>query len=282
MNRHTPDKQDRPATARMRSDAPHARVLSTTLTVASYPRAIAELTALIDRTSRESPAPSIVLANVHVVTEAALRPPFHQAVSDAAMVLPDGMPLVWAMRMQGATLDDRCYGPEFMARVIATSQDSAWSHYLYGTTDETLATLQDVMRTRWPRAIVAGRQSPPFGPFDDAAEMANIEKINASGATIVWVGLGCPKQELWMQRYRRHLRGCVVIASGTAFDFIAGVKPQAPAWMQRSGLEWLFRLASEPRRLWKRYLLRNPYFIVQFALQMCRLRWRHPPAKEST
>ncbi len=255
------------------SSAPHVRILSTDLTVASYDEAVAELDALIEHTTADSAAPSVVLSNVHVVTEAALYPVFHQAVSDAALVLPDGMPLVWAIRMRGESLRDRCYGPEFMERVIDISQARGWNHFLYGSTEEVLSALCVRIRERWPKASICGHIAPPFGPWDDRTELANIERINRSGATIVWVGLGCPKQELWMQRYRKRLRGCVLIASGQAFDSIAGRSRRAPPWMQRCGLEWFFRLVCEPRRLWKRYLLRNPYFVFQFTLQMLRLRW---------
>ncbi|NQU39059.1 MAG: WecB/TagA/CpsF family glycosyltransferase [Lentisphaerae bacterium] len=264
----------------MTTATPRARVLSTSLSVTTYDGALSELAALIEGASPAAPSPSVVLANVHVVTEAALKPSYQEAVADAALVLPDGMPLVWAMRLQGHSLPDRCYGPEFMARVLARSSEKEWSHFLYGASDATLSALQRAIHTRWPTARIAGSLAPPFGVLDDDVELGNIAQINASGATIVWIGLGCPKQELWMHRYRCHLRGSVAIASGAAFDLIAGVKPQAPAWMQRSGLEWVFRLSTEPRRLWKRYLLRNPYFILQYTLQLCHLRWRPPQSME--
>jgi N-acetylglucosaminyldiphosphoundecaprenol N-acetyl-beta-D-mannosaminyltransferase len=117
-------------------------------------------------------------------------------------------------------------------------------------------------------------RAPPFGPFDDQVENANLAAINATKPDVLWVALGCPKQELWMQRYRRQADCAVILAVGAAFDFLAGMTPQAPARLQRLGLEWAFRLAAEPRRLWKRYLIRNPYFVCQFTLQWLKWRWR--------
>jgi N-acetylglucosaminyldiphosphoundecaprenol N-acetyl-beta-D-mannosaminyltransferase len=163
-----------------------------------------------------------------------------------------------------------------MTRALAFSQAAGWSHFLYGATDSTLEALRAAIRATWPRAALAGSLAAPFGPIDDAVERANIETINAADPDIVWVGMGCPKQEEWTARYASEIRARIVVASGAAFDFIAGNKPQAPDWMQSRGLEWLFRLKTEPRRLWRRYLLRNPYFVWQFLLQLLGLRWRDP------
>lgn len=222
-------------------------------------------------------AASLVFANVHVVTEAALDPAFRSVLETADLILPDGMPLVWAGRMLGSPLRQRCYGPETMALVLARSELTGWTHFFYGSTPQVLEALTRTVAHRWPEAKVVGAMTAPFGPFDDRQEHANIDIINRTGADCVWVGLGCPRQELWMQRYRGSLHCTAVLGVGAAFDFLAGTKPQAPRWMQRSGLEWLFRLISEPRRLARRYLVRNPYFIMQFALQLLGLRWRHLP-----
>ena len=157
-----------------------------------------------------------------------------------------------------------------MEKTLDAFQGSGATHYLYGATPATLEKLEQQIKIRWPYAVIAGSESPPFGDFNDSVELGNIEKINASGAEFVWVGMGCPKQERWMQHYRRHLNAKVVLAVGAAFDFIAGTVSQSPPLMQNSGLEWLYRLAMEPRRLWKRYFLRNPYFIAMFAAQYIR------------
>lgn len=213
-------------------------------------------------------AHSIVAANVHVITEAALSPEFKHALLDADLVVPDGMPLVWASRILGSKLTDRCYGPALMAKALESLRPGDVSHFFYGSTCDTLDALLRATATKWPGTLVAGTKSPPFGDFSDNAEMASIEAINRSGAKILWLGMGCPKQELWMCRYRRHLTCKTVLGVGAAFDFIAGVRPQAPSWMQNAGMEWLFRLFTEPKRLWKRYLFRNPYFIMLFTRQL--------------
>jgi len=211
----------------------------------------------------------VVLANVHVLTEAHLHPEYRQAVLDADMLAPDGMPLRWASDMLGGgALPDRCYGPEFFARALAASEQRGWRHYLYGATTPTLQLLRGEIERRWPGARVVGAAEPPFGPLDDRVELDNIRAINDAGADLVWVAMGCPKQELWMARYRQHLTAPVTFGVGAGFDFVAGTKAQAPGWMQRRGLEWLFRLGVEPRRLWRRYLVRNPLFIWLLARQL--------------
>ncbi len=219
-------------------------------------------------TAEEGRAHSVVFANVHVVTEAHRNPAYHAALADADLVAPDGMPLVWASRLLGGSLTDRCYGPIAMQRVIGHSGQTGWRHAFYGSTEPVLSALAKAVKTRWPAVPVVGTLAAPFGPFDDAIEQSNIEAINRTGADLLWVGLGCPRQELWMQRYRHLLRCRVVLAVGAGFDFLAGTKPQAPAWMQRRGLEWVHRLSHEPRRLGRRYLARNPYFVWRFALQL--------------
>lgn len=223
----------------------------------------------------EGGPPSVIFANVHLLTETVLQGDYRRAVLDAALVAPDGMPLAWASRLMGSPLPDRCYGPDAMAAALDASQGAGWTHFLYGAVDPTLDALERAIARRWPGARVVGRREPPFGPLDDGVEGENIAAINESGADLVWVGMGCPKQELWMHRYRRKLRAGAVLGVGAAFDFLAGVKPQAPAWLQRHGLEWAFRLGSEPRRLWQRYALRNPLFLLLLAHQL--LWQRRPP-----
>lgn len=220
------------------------------------------------------PCGAVVFANVHVITEAALDSSYAGALKSASVVAPDGMPLVWTSRWLGGTVRDRCYGPVLMERALAFS-GQRWSHFFYGATADVLSKLNVAVSRRWPDAKVLGSMAAPFGPFDDAVEARNISLINASGADLLWIGLGCPRQEFWMQRYRASLRVKVVLAVGAAFDFIGGNKPQAPAWMQRSGLEWLHRMSCEPTRLWRRYVTRNPYFISQVVMQKMGLRWRN-------
>ncbi len=219
------------------------------------------------RRDRPAPARTLIAANVHVVTEAALHPDFHAAVMNADLVVPDGMPLVWATRQLGGTLSDRCYGPTLMERALERFQADGARHFFYGSTPETLARLEAAVAARWPGAVIAGALAPSFGPFDDAVEHAHIARIDATAPDFLWIAMGCPKQELWMRRYRSRVHAAGILAVGAAFDFIAGTVRQAPPWMQKRGLEWLYRLAVEPRRLWRRYLIRNPYFIYRFTLQ---------------
>jgi len=250
------------------------RILNTTVYLATYDSAIDQLRKWLDAERAVRGVKTVVLANVHVVTEAALNPAYAEATQSPDLLLPDGMPLVWTSRLFGGRIADRCYGPTFMARVLQASQQPRWSHYLYGTVDSTLRKLAAQINQRWPDAMINGMAEAPFGDMDDAKEIPNIDRINASGADILWVSMGCPKQEMWLHRYRDRLRPTVAIACGTAFDFISGVKPQAPPWMQRRGLEWVYRLGSEPSRLWRRYLVRNPYFVFQLILQLTGVRWR--------
>ncbi len=215
---------------------------------------------------------TVVAANVHVVTEAALHPSYAAAIADADLIVPDGMPLVWASRLLGGNISDRCYGPTLMAKTLDQFQGSETTHYFYGSTPEVLENLQKRVEIQWPKATVVGTCSPPFGAFDDAVEHSNIEQINASGAAFVWLGMGCPKQEQWMLRYSKRLNCRVVVAVGAAFDFHAGTLRQAPGVIQRMGMEWAYRLLMEPRRLWRRYCFRNPYFILTFIAQLIRQR----------
>lgn len=213
------------------------------------------------------PVRTVVAANVHLVTEAALNTEYAETISDADLVTADGMPLVWASRLLGGSLTARCYGPTLMEETLDHFQDSKATHFFYGSTPDVLEKLRQKVKVRWPQAEIAGSFSPPFGDFNEKEDLKNISMINASGADFVWVGMGCPKQERWMQLYRRHLKADAVLAVGAAFDFIAGTVSQAPAAFQRTGMEWLYRFAMEPKRLWKRYLFRNPYFVIKFLIQ---------------
>ena len=213
---------------------------------------------------------TVVAANVHLVTEASLNSEYAETIADADIVVPDGMPLVWASRLLGGTVRERCYGPTLMEKTIDVFQNSDSTHFFYGSTPEVLEKLQKAVNLRWPDASIVGALSPPFGAINESDEAENIKIINESGAQFVWVGMGCPKQEQWMQVYHQQLNASVVLAVGAAFDFIAGTVSQSPAFLQRAGLEWLYRLCMEPKRLWKRYLFLNPYFVVMFAVQYIR------------
>jgi N-acetylglucosaminyldiphosphoundecaprenol N-acetyl-beta-D-mannosaminyltransferase len=206
-------------------------------------------------------------AAVHLVMVAQDDPEAWRAV-ERTVTVPDGVPLVWALRILGHREASRVYGPDLMAHYCARAARTGTAMYLYGgRSDEALARLETALRARFPGLQIVGGWSPPFRPLTDAERDDVAERINASGADVVWVGTGQPKQEKWMADMRDRLNAPVLVGVGAAFDFHAGIVSQAPSWMQRMGLEWSYRLAREPRRLWRRYASYNPRFIIAFARQ---------------
>ncbi|HEV2998545.1 MAG TPA: WecB/TagA/CpsF family glycosyltransferase, partial [Solirubrobacteraceae bacterium] len=198
-----------------------------------------------------------------------------RAVLGATLAVPDGQPLVWALRSLGHAHATRVYGPDLMLAFCARAALEGTPIYLYGGRDEgALELLEGRLRERFPGLHIAGGYSPPFRELSAEEEERVIAEIEASGAAVVWVGIGQPKQERWMHRMRPRLSTPLLVGVGAAFDFHAGLVPQAPGWMQRAGLEWSYRLAREPRRLWRRYARYNPRFVVAFARQYARERGR--------
>ena len=184
-----------------------------------------------------------------------------QAVNGADMVTADGMPIVWVQRRRGHQEAERVYGPDVMQTLMAQTANTSTSHYLWGGLPGVADTLVNRLQAQHPSLKIAGTYSPPVSPVGDTPDPSVVKRLNDSGANVIWVGLGSPKQDLWMMRYRPVLKAPLLIGVGAAFDMLAGVKSQAPRWMQRSGLEWVFRLAQEPRRLGRRYLVYNPLFV---------------------
>lgn len=234
-------------------------VLGTALAVTDYAGAVAQAKAWA--LARTGPS-LIAAANTHVVTLARRSAHFRTAIDAFDLVLPDGMPLVWVMnRRLTPRLRDRVYGPTFMLRCIEATQGEEWSHMFIGGTDELLATLREKLLARFPKLQIAAMHSPPFGEWSAEDDMRIVAAIEKSGAQFVWIGLGCPKQELWLARMRHRLPPAVYPAVGAAFAFHAGRVKQAPLWLQRIGMEWIFRLCAEPRRLWRRYFVFNTLFV---------------------
>jgi N-acetylglucosaminyldiphosphoundecaprenol N-acetyl-beta-D-mannosaminyltransferase len=196
---------------------------------------------------------------------------FRGVMNDADLVTPDGMPLVWSLRCLGLPQASRVYGPDLTLRLLAMAEANGLAVGFYGGESRTLARLLQMVGDGFPALAVAYSCSPPFRPLMPQEARQVVEEINASQTSILFVGLGSPKQDYWMAANRGQVRA-VMIGVGAAFDFLAGTKRQAPRWMMKIGTEWLFRLASEPRRLWKRYLKQNPRFVVLFALQL--LGWK--------
>jgi N-acetylglucosaminyldiphosphoundecaprenol N-acetyl-beta-D-mannosaminyltransferase len=210
----------------------------------------------------------LCVAAVHTVMACQEDPELKAAVLGADFTVPDGTPLVWALRLLGHPLENRVYGPDLMDAACARAARTGRRFYLYGGRNPgALAQLARQLRLRHPGLQIVGGHAPPFRPLTPAEEDQVAEDINRSRADVVWVGIGVPKQEKWMARMRERLDAPVLIGVGAAFDFHAGLIPQAPAWLQRNGMEWAFRLAHEPRRLWRRYLRYNPRFVAGFARQ---------------
>jgi N-acetylglucosaminyldiphosphoundecaprenol N-acetyl-beta-D-mannosaminyltransferase len=239
-----------------RAACPARRVLGMRVDATSY----AETAALVVDLGAARAGGMVCVANVHVVMEAHDCPEFRRTVNAADRVTPDGMPLVWALRARGLPQATRVYGPNLVLEICARAAARGVSLGLYGGTPEVLARLGDALRARAPGLSIAFVHSPPFRPLGPDEDRAVCDAIAASGVGVLLVGLGCPRQERWMAAHRDRL-GCALVGVGAAFDFLSGAKPQAPRWMQGAGLEWLFRLACEPRRLWRRYLVGNARFL---------------------
>ena len=214
----------------------------------------------------------VCLGVVATLMEARESAQYRDALEAADLVTPDGMPLVWMLRGLGARPASRVYGPDLTLAVLSAAQAAGLAVGFYGSSEQVLARLVEKLRWRFPRLDVVFEQAPPFRPVSREEDESVVRAIGRSGARILFVGLGGVKQDLWMAEHRGRV-DAVMLGVGAAFDFLAGAKPQAPRWMQRSGLEWLFRLATEPRRLWRRYLGQNPRFAVLALAQVLRARF---------
>lgn len=210
----------------------------------------------------------INVCTVHTMLECVDNPAMAAIVNGSTLAVPDGMPLVWLGRRAFPDADvQRCYGPDLMLAVCEAGQTTGLRHCLYGGAPDVLELLEQNLKAMFPRLDVVVRISPPFRELTGAEKQQMADRINAARPDVVWVGLGTPKQDLWMGEFRGKLEAPVLIAVGAAFNFHAGMLDQAPLWMQCAGLEWLYRLCKEPRRLWRRYIIGNPRFLW--------LLWRH-------
>lgn len=219
---------------------------------------------------------AVCAATAHMAIEAHDNPGFRAAVNRCDLVTPDGMPLVWGLRLLGMKAATRVMGTDLSLRVLEVAGHEGIPVGFYGSTPAVLDRLVEAAHRRFPGLHVAYAESPPFRPLTQEEDAETVERINRSGARILFVGLGCPRQEQWVADHLGRVQA-VMLAVGAAFDFIAGAKPQAPPWMQRAGLEWLFRLVTEPRRLWRRYLWHGPRFVLLFARQLLLARTRAHP-----
>lgn len=243
-------------------------VLGIRITCAEYDEVVARVVAA----AHERRPLSVSALAVHGVVEGRRDPRLGAILNDFDLVCPDGQPVRWALRWLGhARLKERVYGPTLMLRLCERAAAEGLGIYLFGSTDDILDRLEHTLVERFPGLRVCGRKPSRFRNATVAEAEEDAAAISASGAQLVFCGLGCPRQEIWCSIQRARIPA-PLIAVGAAFPFHAGLLPQAPAWMQRRGLEWLFRFGHEPGRLWKRYLVYNPYYLVCLLLQLMRVR----------
>ncbi|MGB7537217.1 MAG: WecB/TagA/CpsF family glycosyltransferase [Anaerolineales bacterium] len=202
----------------------------------------------------------------HVVMDCYWNPRLRPVLNQSGLTTPDGMSIVWLLKLNGCRHAGRVSGSDLMREVCRVSETRPWRHFFYGGAPGVADALAGRLRDRFPKLQIAGTYSPPFRPLTEAEDRAVIERINASKADIVWMGISSPRQDAWMAEHAGKTNAPVMIGVGAAFDFLSGRKRQAPRWIQRAGMEWLFRLASEPRRLWRRYA-QYPLFVALVLLQ---------------
>ena len=218
----------------------------------------------------------VCVMNVHCIMEGRRNPKLLWVYKQAGLRTPDGMPLVWISHLKKQRHVRRVYGPDLMTTLCSIN---GYGHFLYGGSEHVLTDLEFNLKKRFSNLNLVGTYSPPFRDLTPGEDDQIVALINESHADIVWVALGTPRQDSWMYDHRLQLNAPVLIGVGAAFDFLSGYKRQAPRWMRRNALEWLFRLISEPRRLWRRYMIDSPVFIILVIAQFLRLSDRDRPQK---
>lgn len=252
---HTPDRHGVTPVV----GPPRVDVLGVTISCVTLDSAVEEVAGWVDRDEHEY----VCVTGVHGVMECQRDPQLRQIHNRSGLTTPDGMPMVWSARWAGRREVSRVYGPDLMLATLARAAERGWSSFFYGGGPGTAELLADRLTSRFPGLPVAGTATPPFRPLTPQEDADVVTTIDDSGAQLVWVGLSTPKQERWMAEHVGRLRANALLGVGAAFDLHAGTVPQAPRWMQRSGLEWSYRLSREPRRLWRRYLRNNPAFVLK-------------------
>lgn len=254
----------------------HRTILGTRIDATSYEDACDRIQTWIE----QNLSCYIVAANVHVVMTGYWRKRYQHIINQAKLITPDGMPLVWGMRLLGMRQQRRVYGPDLMLAWCDRAAKLNIPLFLYGGTENTLQQLKFNLVKQFPRLSIAGTYAPPFRSLTPEEETRDRNLIESSGAKVVLVGLGCPKQEEWMFR-QQGLLPVIMIGVGAAFSFHSGEVSQSPRWMMNLGLEWLYRLITEPKRLWRRYLINNPSFLLLFGLQVLHQKF-NPSLKSSS
>lgn len=248
---------------------PAFRVLGVRVDAVQIPGVVAQMEAWISHRERSH---FIAVTNVHVLMEARHSPFFRRVLDSADLCVPDGMPLVWIGCSRGYPLKHRVYGPDLLLDFCRETNAKGYRHFFYGGAPGVPEALAAKLKPQFPMLEVAGTYSPPFRPLTPEEDARVVEMINRAAPDVLWVGLGCPKQECWMYEHREQLRVPVLVGVGQAFDLHAGLLQQAPVWMREHGLEWLFRLLTEPRRLWRRYLIYNSEFVFSELLEFLGVR----------
>jgi N-acetylglucosaminyldiphosphoundecaprenol N-acetyl-beta-D-mannosaminyltransferase len=238
---------------------PRVDVLGVGISAIDMGQAVAEITRWVE----EQEPHYVCVTGVHGVMESRRDPELRRIHNASGLTTPDGMPMVWAGHRAGAAHMRRVYGPDLMLVICALAAERGWSSYFYGGGPGVPELLAERLVARFPGLRVVGTWSPPFRPLTPEEDRTVVERINRSRPDLVWVGLSTPKQERWMAAHTGRLSARALLGVGAAFDIVGGFLPQAPPWMQRSGLEWLYRLGREPKRLWRRYLRNNPRFVVE-------------------
>lgn len=247
----------------------HIRILGTRVHMVQIPDVVALLMQWVADRSRPR---WVVVADMHAIIEAHKRPAFRAKIETADLTVPDGISLVKVARRKGVPLKRRVAGTDLMRAFFAVSQEQGLKHFFFGDTDETLACLREKLATAYPGMVIADCYSPPFRSVTPDEDADMIRRINEARPDVLWVGLGLPKQEQWIYEHRSRLNVPVVLGVGAAFKFLAGTVRRAPGWLGDLGLEWLWRLAHEPRRLWRRVMIEGPQFVGHVMLELSGLR----------
>jgi len=214
----------------------------------------------------------ITVNNVHTVIEGVRDKTYKQIINNSYLALPDGKPLSIAAKLKGEKNISRIFGPTFFEKTLEWGQKDGLKHYFFGSSQKTLVKMLESIKDKYPQAVIAGTCSPPYRQFTEEENEKFIKDISASDADLIWVGLGAPKQEIWMYENYKKLNKGIMIGIGAGFDYLAGNTKHAPEWMKNASLEWLYRLIQEPKRLWKRYLVTNTLFIFYITLEFLGLK----------
>jgi len=245
------------------------RILSSHLDSTTYKQTF---NSMVDFLAESAKPAYVTVNNVHTVVEGVFRPEYGKIINDGFMALPDGKPLSVVARWKGDQNMERVFGPTLLEKVLDWGQAKMVRHFFFGSTTQILEKMSCAIKSRFPNAIICGMISPPFKPLSEEENLQYISQINAANPDIIWIGLGAPKQEKWMHDYSNNINRGILVGIGAGFDYLAGETKHAPDWMKNYALEWVYRLIQEPKRLWKRYLITNPLFILLNTLEFLKLK----------